>query len=107
MSSFAAIAAVLSVGMITYASRAGLIVFLADRPLPASITRALRYVGPAVLSALTVNLVAGGQGIDGIEFVEVAAIGVAVVITAVTRNLIAALAAGMTALWLLLWLFSA
>ena len=104
MSTFAAIAAVLSVGMITYASRAGLIVFLADRPLPANITRALRYVGPAVLSALAVNLVAGGQGIVGVEFVEVAAIGVAVVVTAITRNLIAALAAGMTVLWLLLWL---
>jgi len=104
VSTFAAIAAVLSVGMITYASRAGLIVFLADRPLPANITRALRYVGPAVLSALAVNLVAGGQGIVGVEFVEVAAIGVAVVVTAITRNLIAALAAGMTVLWLLLWL---
>lgn len=104
MSTFAAIAAVLSVGIITYASRAGLIVFLADRPLPANITRALRYVGPAVLSALAVNLVAGGQGIVGVEFVEVAAIGVAIVVTAITRNLIAALAAGMTVLWLLLWL---
>lgn len=49
MSSFAAIAAVLSVGMITYASRAGLIVFLADRPLPTNITRVLRYVGPALV----------------------------------------------------------
>jgi len=104
VSTFAAIAAVLSVGIITYASRAGLIVFLADRPLPANITRALRYVGPAVLSALAVNLVAGGQGIVGVEFVEVAAIGVAIVVTAITRNLIAALAAGMTVLWLLLWL---
>ena len=42
MSTFAAIAAVVSVGLITYASRAGLIVFLADRPLPPNITRALR-----------------------------------------------------------------
>jgi len=104
MNTVAAIAAVLSVGMITYASRAGLIVFLADRPLPADITRALRYVGPAVLSALAINLVAGGKGIDGVELVEVAAIGVAVVVTAITRNLIAALAAGMTVLWLLLWM---
>jgi branched-subunit amino acid transport protein len=104
MNTAAAIAAVLSVGLITYASRAGLIVFLADRPLPADVTRALRYVGPAVLSALTVNLVAGGQGIDGVEFVEIAAIGSAVVVAATLRNLIAALAAGMVTLWLLLWL---
>ncbi len=104
MSTIAAITAVISVGMITYASRAGLIVFLADRPLPANITRALRYVGPAVLSALTVNLIAGGQGIGGVEFVEVAALGVAIAVAAVARNLIAALVAGMVALWLLLWL---
>lgn len=104
MSTFAAIAAVVSVGLITYVSRAGLIVFLADRPLPANITRALRYVGPAVLSALTVNLIAGGQGIGGVESVEVAALGAAVVVAAVARNLIAALGAGMATLWLLLWL---
>jgi branched-subunit amino acid transport protein len=104
MNAFAAVTAVLSVGTITYASRAGLIVFLADRPLPANITRALRYVGPAVLSALTVNLIAGGKGIEGVEFVEVAAIGAAVIVAATARNLIAALAAGMATLWLLLWL---
>jgi branched-subunit amino acid transport protein len=104
MTTFAAVAAVVSVGLITYASRAGLIVFLADRPLPANVTRALRYVGPAVLSALTVNLIAGGQGIGGVESVEVAALGAAVVVAAVARNLIAALGAGMATLWLLLWL---
>ncbi len=104
MNTFAAITAVLSVGMITYVSRAGLIVFLADRPLPPNITRALRYVGPAVLSALTVNLIAGGEGIDGVEFVEVAALAVAIAVAALARNLIAALGAGMATLWLLLWL---
>ena len=100
----AAVAAVLSVGLITYGSRAGLIVFLADRPLPPHITRALRYVGPAVLSALAVNLIAGGQGIDGIEVEELAAVGVGVVVAAVARNLIVSLAAGMITLWVLLWL---
>jgi branched-subunit amino acid transport protein len=104
MNALAAASAVLTVGVITYASRAGLIVFLADRPLPTNITRALRYVGPAVLSALTVNLIAGGQGIVGVEFVEVAAIAAAIVVAAVARNLIASLASGMTTLWLLLWL---
>jgi len=104
MSTVAAVTAVLSVGLITYVSRAGLIVFLADRPLPANITRALRYVGPAVLSALTVNLIAGGEGVGGVEFVEVAALVVAIVVAATARNLIAALVAGMTTLWLLLLL---
>lgn len=104
MTMFAAITAVVSVGLITYASRAGLIVFLADRPLPPHFTRALRYVGPAVLSALAVNLIAGGQGVDGIETEELIAIGVGVIVAATVRNLIASLAAGMVTLWLLLWL---
>lgn len=105
MTSIAALTAVLTVGMITYVSRAGLIVFLADRPLPANITRALRYVGPAVLSALTVNLIAGGQGAGGVEVEEVAAVGACIVVAALTRNLIAALAAGMLTLWALLLIF--
>ena len=104
MSTPAALAAVLAVGMITYASRAGMILFLADRPLPANITRALRYVGPAVLSALTINLIAGGEGIDGVAGVEVAALAAGVVTAALSRNLIASIGVAMTTLWLLLWI---
>jgi branched-subunit amino acid transport protein len=95
----AALSAVLAIGAITYTSRAGLIVFLADRPLPANVTRALRYVGPAVLSALTVNLIAGGKGASGIEAVEIAALVAAMVVAWSTRNLIAALGVGMVTLW--------
>ena len=51
MTTIAAVTAVLSVGVLTYLSRAGLILFLAERPLPLQIQRALRYVGPAVLSS--------------------------------------------------------
>lgn len=101
MSLAAALSAVLAIGVITYTSRAGLIVFLADRPLPASITRALRYVGPAVLSALTVNLIAGGKGASGVEAAEVAAIVTSIVVAWSTRNLIASLGAGMVALWVI------
>ena len=39
MTTGAAIAAILVVTVITYASRAGLILFLADRPLPTDVTR--------------------------------------------------------------------
>jgi branched chain amino acid efflux pump len=95
----AALSAVIAVGLITYSSRAGLIVFLADRQLPTNITRALRYVGPAVLSALTVNLVAGGKGASGVEATEIAAIVAAILVVRLTHNLIAALGAGMLTLW--------
>lgn len=103
MSAPAALAAVLAIGMVTYASRAGLILFLADRPLPANITRALRYVGPAVLSALTINLIAGGEGIDGVTGVEVTALAAGIATAALSRNLIASIGVAMTTLWLLLW----
>ena len=102
MSTFASIAAVLTVGLITYASRAGLIVFLADRAVPPDVTRALRYVGPAVLSALTVNLIAGGAGVSGIEVAEVAAITACALVAWWRRDLIVSLAAGMLTLWIVL-----
>ena len=102
MSTSAAMSAVLAVGLITYASRAGLILFLADRPVPTEVARALRYVGPAVLSAMTVSLAAGGDGVDGVEFAEVAAIVVGVAVAWWRRNLIASLLAGMATLWIVL-----
>lgn len=97
-----AISVVVAVSLVTYASRAGFILFLADRPLPAPVVRGLRYVGPAVLSALTVMLVAGGAGLSGIGREEVVGVAVGGVVAATTRNLIASLVAGMAALWLTL-----
>ena len=102
MSALAATTAVLTVGLLTYASRAGLIVALADRSLPAELLRALRFVGPAVLSALVVSLLAEGEGISGIDLAEVAAVVAGGVVAWRTRNLIASLAAGMVVLWILL-----
>jgi len=100
----AALAAVLAVGALTYASRAGPILLLADRTMPHSVQRALRYVGPAVLSALVVSLIAGGDGVSGVDPEEVAAVAAGCLVAARTKNLIAALAAGMCVLWLGLWL---
>jgi branched-subunit amino acid transport protein len=100
MSTTAALAAVLAVGLLTYSARAVPILFLADRVLPAPLERALRYVGPAVLSALVITLVAGGDGRAGVDGAEWIALAVAVVVAAATRNLIITLVVGMTALWI-------
>ena len=97
-----AFAAIVVIAIVTYASRAGLILFLADRPLPAEVVRALRYVGPSVLSALTVNLLAGGHGMGGVTGPEVAAVGVGAVVAALTRNLLASLFAGMVTIWIII-----
>jgi branched-subunit amino acid transport protein len=102
VSAGAAFAAIVAISIITYISRAGLILFLADRHLPAEAVRALRYVGPAVLSSLTVNLLAGGKGISGVTGPEVAAVGVGAVVAALTKNLIASLFAGMATIWIII-----
>jgi branched-subunit amino acid transport protein len=102
VSTAAALSAVLTVGLVTYLARGGLILFLADRRLPAPFVRALRNVGPAVLAALTVTLVAGAEGRSGIGAEEIVGLAVAAVVAALTRNLIASLATGMVALWLAL-----
>jgi branched-subunit amino acid transport protein len=57
-----------------------------------------------VLSALTISLIAGGEGIGGVDVEEVAGVAAGVIVAALTRNLIVSLAAGMSTLWVLLWL---
>ena len=51
---------------------------------------------------MTVSLAAGGDGVDGVEFAEVAAIVVGVAVAWWRRNLIASLLAGMATLWIVL-----
>ncbi len=100
MTTFGALSAVLAVGLVTYVSRAGLILALADRPLSPRLERGLRNVGPAVLSALVVTLLAGSEGASGISIPEVAAIAAAALVAWKTKNLIATLTAGMVVVWI-------
>ncbi len=102
MTLFAALSAVLVVGVITYLARAGLILSLADRTLRPTLQRALRHVAPAVLSAMVVSLTAGGEGLDGFEAAEIAALMVGAGATLVSRKLPVGLVAGMLTLWLML-----
>ncbi len=95
--------AVLVVGAITYGMRAGLILALADAELPTPLLRALRYVAPAVLAALTVSLIANPAAANrGISLAEIAGIVVAVPMAWKTKNLIATLGAGMAVFWVVL-----
>jgi branched-subunit amino acid transport protein len=95
------IAAVL-VGVGTYLTRASFIVTLADRDLPPIAIRAMRNVGPAVLSALLASIVVGDQGLAGLwQPVELASLLVAAVTAVRTRNLTVVLAAGMLTFWTL------
>lgn len=98
MSTGAAIVAVASVALVTYSMRAGVILLLAGRTLPAPVERALRQVGPAVLAALAINLMFGGEGGPTVTVPEVAGLVAAAVVAWWRRNLLWSLAAGMAAL---------
>ena len=72
-----------------------------SRPLPPELLRALRFVGPAVLSALLVSLLASGEGRSGVDVEEIAAVAAGAGTAALSKNLIAAIAVGMSTLWIL------
>ena len=88
----------------TYGMRAVVIVAMADRTISPAVARALRYVGPAVLAALAVNLAAGGDGGPSLTAAEASALVAAGGVAWTTKNLIASLVVGMLTLWLGTWI---
>ncbi len=103
MSTWTTLAAVVFVGVVTYVMRAGLILALADAELPPWLLRALRYVAPAVLGALTVTLVADPDAVNrGVSWPEVVGLVVAGPVAWKTKNLAVTLVVGMAAFWLAL-----
>lgn len=93
--------AVLVVGLGTYATRASFIILLADRTLPPLLQRAVRNVGPAVLSALVASLLVGEQGITGLTpSVELTSLAAASLVAWRWKNVIAGLVVGMAVLWI-------
>ncbi len=106
MNALPAFAIVLSVAVATYVMRASLILLLAERTLPPVVERSLRYVGPAVLAALTVSFAAGSSdgGPPSIAFPEAAALVIAGGVAWRSKNLILTLLVGMVTLWVLTWM---
>lgn len=99
MSAWSALAIVIMVGAVTYTMRASVIVVLADRAIPASLERALRNVGPAVLAALAINLAAGGGGSPSLDVAETAALVAGGLVAWRRKNVLWTLIAGMITLW--------
>ncbi len=103
MSWLSAFLLVMVVGSITYVMRAGLILALADRDIPPIVARALRYVAPAVLSALVVSLIADPDAPNvGISFPEIAGLLAAGPIAWFSKNLLLTVFGGMSVFWILL-----
>lgn len=91
-------AAVLLVGVGTFASRAVFILGLANRRIPDRVLQALEYVGPATLAALIASLLTS-EGASGIGWAEAAGLVAAVGCGLRTRNLTLILVVGMAAYW--------
>jgi len=94
---------VLVIGAATFLMRLSFIGLAGRYRLPPLVERALRYVPVAVLTALIVpDLLAHGGGLDlGLSNARLWAGVAAIVVAWRTRNVVATVAVGMGALWLL------
>lgn len=97
---------IVAAGVVTLMVRASFIVLPAETPVPAWLTRALKFVAAAVLPALIVPDVLFRElaSDDWVNYFRVIAAMVAGLVAWRTKSIFATLIAGMLALWLLKWL---
>ena len=94
---------IVGMGIVTYAIRLSLIVLLGRLDVPPLVQRALRFVPPAVLSAIILPEVLRPGGALDISFGNDRLIAgvLAAVVAWRTRNVFLSIAVGMVALWIL------
>lgn len=90
---------VLVVGAGSYLARSLFILVWADRQLPEGVMVSLRYVAPAVLSALVVTVLVDDNGQLDVGLPEVLGLTAGVMVGIKTRNHIWTLLVGMGAFW--------
>lgn len=97
---------ILALGVGTYLIRLSFLGLVGDRAMPDWAMRLLRHVPVAVLPALVAPLVVWPAATGGApDPARMTAAFVALAVGAVTRNALGAIAAGMAALYLGLWLY--
>ena len=94
---------ILGMGVVTYAIRLSLIVLLGHLEVPPLVRRALRFVPPAVLSALIFPdlLLPGGTLMLSLGNPRLLAGAAAAAVAWRSKNVFLAIAAGMLTLWVL------
>lgn len=97
---------IVGMGLLTFALRLALIATLGRIQISDLLQQALKYVPPAVLSAIVLpELLLPGGRFDPTPGNERLLAGiVAVAVARLTRNVLATIAAGMLVLWFLQWL---
>lgn len=93
----------IAAGLVTYATRLSFIVLLGRREIPALLLRALRFVPPAVLTAIIFPelLMPGGEMDVSLSNVRLLAGLVATLVAWRTKNAMLTILVGMLALWVL------
>jgi branched-subunit amino acid transport protein len=89
-------------GLVTFATRLSFIALLAGVEVPPILKRALRYVPPAVLTAIVFSevLVRGGAPDLSPRNLRLVASAIAALVAWRTRNVLLTIAVGMAALWI-------
>ncbi len=97
--------AIVIVSAVTFLLRASFILFADPQRFPHRFRQALTFVAPAVLAAIVAPglLIADGHFDTTLANPRWIAGAVAIVATILTRSAVAAIAAGMGALWMLQW----
>ncbi len=99
---------IIAMGLVTYAIRLSLIGVLGDLQVPPFVARALRFVPPAVLSAIILpELLRPDDTLDlSLSNARLLAGLLAGLVAWRTKNVLATIAVGMAALWILQWVMS-
>ena len=93
-------------GILTFGTRMSFILFIGDRDVDLRLKQALRFVPPAVLTAIIFPelLMPGGRLDVSLGNARLLAGAAAILVAWRTRNAVLTIVVGMIALWLLQWL---
>lgn len=93
----------IAAGLVTHATRASFIVLLGRRQMPSLLLRALRFVPPAVLSAIVFPELLMPASELHVSFANVRLLAglIAIAVAWRTKNAVLTIVAGMAVLWVL------
>lgn len=94
---------IVAMGVLTYSERMSFILIFGNREVPELLRRALRFVPPAVLSAIVLPAILSQDGALDLSLgnAQIYAGALAAAVAWFTRNMLLTIVVGMAALWVL------